>query len=102
MKHFFIIIVTFFTLILLSENLMAFYHQDNQVTTNIFMDFEDESNNCNDEENIIANIFVDSDFYFQAFLEKSILFHAQYKDKIPNIFIRIEVPPPNSIFSLNI
>jgi hypothetical protein len=102
MKHFFIIIVSFFTLILLSENLMAFYHQDTEVTANIFMDFEDESNNCNDDENIIANIFIDSDFSFQVFLEKSIHFLAQYKDKILNIFIRIEVPPPSNIFSLNI
>jgi hypothetical protein len=81
---------------------MTFYHQNTEVTTNIFMDFEDESNNCNDVENIVVNIFLDSGFYFQAFLETSNFFHAQYRDKIPNIFIRIEVPPPNSIFSINI
>lgn len=99
MKHFFLIIGFFSTLILLSDDLRTYSHQDSELTTNLFIDFEDESNNCNDEESNITNIALDSVFYFKTILEKRNIFHFPFKDKISNTFIRIEVPPPNIFFS---
>ncbi len=99
MKYFFIIIGSFITLILLSEDLRVFSYQDSEVTTIMFIYLEDESNNCNHEERNITNIVLDSVFYFQTILEKRNIFHLPFKDKISNIFIRIESPPPNIIFS---